>query len=143
MGAPHHARDQTRAVSGAASGRHPTVLVVEDSEVIRRIMSLVLTAEGYQVIESADGFGVVELAREHRPDIITLDLALPGVDGREILRRLNQDAVLREVPVVVVSAFADSLSISDRQQAADVILKPFDLDDLVERLELAISTRAG
>ena len=123
------------------SGRGRTVLIVEDSDVIRRVLALILEAEGYRVVESADGGQVASLAHEQRPDVITLDLSLPDVDGRDVLRKLGTDAVLREVPVVVLSAFADTLSAAERWYAADVIVKPFDLDDLLERLERAVTRR--
>lgn len=127
-------------LAGAGSGR--TVLVVEDSDVIRRVLTLILESEGYRVVECADGRGVERLARETRPDVITLDLSLPDLDGREVLRRLGNDPTLRHVPVVVLSAFADVLSSAERWYAADVIVKPFDLDDLLERLERATSPAA-
>jgi DNA-binding response OmpR family regulator len=100
---------------------------------------LILQAEGYRVVESPDGKQVAELVREVRPDVVTLDLSLPDVDGREVLRSLGTDEALREVPVIVISAFADALSAAERWYAADVIVKPFDLDDLLARLERAAS----
>jgi DNA-binding response OmpR family regulator len=121
------------------NGRGRTVLIVEDSEVIRRVLALILEAEGYRVIESADGRQVADLVRQQRPDVVTLDLSLPDVDGRDLLRKLGTDAALREVPVIVVSAFADTLNAAERWYAADVIVKPFDLDDLLVRLERAVA----
>ena len=128
--------------AGHAPGSGRTVLVVEDSEVIRRVLRLILEAEGYRVVESPDGLRARSLARDHRPDVITLDLSLPDVDGREVLRDLCADDSISQVPVVVISAFTEYLTGPERQRAADVIVKPFDLDDLLRRLEGAIS-RAG
>jgi CheY-like chemotaxis protein len=133
------ARIESRDGTAHGSGRGRTVLVVEDSDIIRRVLTLILESEGYRVVESAGGGDAVELAREQRPDVITLDLSLPDVDGREVLRRLGADESLRSVPVVVLSAFADTLSSAERWHAADVIVKPFDLDDLLVRLERAAS----
>jgi len=141
--ARHHERAEMRVAQDRAAKSAPTVLVVEDSEVIRRVLKLVLEAEGYRVLECADGRRVMDLARDSQPDAITLDLCLPGVDGRELLRILHGDKTLGRVPVIVVSAFADGLSPSDRSEAADVILKPFDLDDLLERVGRAIRSRPG
>jgi CheY-like chemotaxis protein len=137
LNARHEHVDTRRPKNGPGSGR--TVLVIEDSEVIRRVLRLILEAEGYRVVESPDGLRAPSLARDHRPDVITLDLSLPDVDGREVLRQLLDDDNIGEVPVVIISAFADYLTGSERQRAADVIVKPFDLDDLLQRLERAIS----
>jgi CheY-like chemotaxis protein len=119
-----------------------TVLMIEDSEIIRRVMALILEAEGYRVVESPTGMGAVELARSVRPNVITLDLSLPDLDGRELLHQLHAEPASRHVPVVVISAFADTLSLSERHLAEDVITKPFDLDDLIHRLDRATG-RAG
>ena len=92
------------AKTAAGDGVLRTVLVVEDSDVIRRVLTLILQAEGYRVVESTDGKQVEDLIREVRPDVVTLDLSLPDVDGREVLRSLGTEETLREVPVIVVSA---------------------------------------
>ena len=118
-----------------------TVLMIEDSEIIRRVLSLILEPEGYRVVESADGATACELARDLQPDVITLDLSLPGVDGRDLLRSLHDDPMTRNVPRVVISAFADSLTSAERRLAQDVIVKPFDLDDLITRLDRAVQAR--
>jgi CheY-like chemotaxis protein len=110
------------------------ILVVEDSEVIRRVICLLLQGEGYDVTATDRGGQALELARRQRPDAVTLDLALIDGDGRELLRRLKHDAETASIPVIVLSAFADALNPSDRWYADDVIMKPFDVDDLLRRL---------
>jgi CheY-like chemotaxis protein len=119
------------------------VLVVEDSDVIRRVLRLILEAEGYTVVECSSGREAVALARSACPDVITLDLSLPDVDGRDVLYELRQIGELAQVPIVVLSAFADTLSPNERHAAADVIVKPFDLDDLLQRLDRAVRTARG
>jgi CheY-like chemotaxis protein len=101
------------------------------------VLALILEAEGYRVVETAAGREAIGLAREQHPDLITLDLSLPDMDGRDVLRLLGADESLRSVPVVVLSAFADTLTSAERWHATDVIVKPFDLDDLLIRLERA------
>ena len=117
------------------------VLVVEDSDVIRRVVSLLLQGEGYTVVSTGRGLEVVELARRERPIAVTLDLALGDADGREVLRRLKEDAATRQIPVIILSAFSDALAAADRWYAADVIPKPFDVDDLLRRLDRAVRPR--
>ena len=123
--------------------RVPTVLVVEDSDVIRRVISLILEGEGYHVVATDRGSDAVELAQHERPAAVTLDLNLPDSDGRDVLRRLKGDARTIEIPVIVVSAFAEALSADDRRRADDVIAKPFDLDDFLGRVGRAVGERAA
>ena len=114
------------------------VLVVEDSDVIRRVVTLLLQGEGYRVIATDRGSDVLDLARRERPVAVTLDLALGDTDGREVLRRLKEDAATRAIPVIILSAFSEALAPADRWYAADVIPKPFDVDDLLRRLGRAV-----
>lgn len=111
-----------------------SILVVEDSDIIRRVITLLLQAEGYRVVATGRGQDALQLARGERPDAVTLDLALPDSDGRDLLRRLKHDAATNAIPVIILSAFADALSPAERWYAADVIRKPFDVDDLLQRL---------
>ena len=119
----------------------PTVLVVEDSDVIRRVISLILEGEGYHVVATDRGRDALDLARDERPAAVTLDLNLPDSDGREVLRQLKGDARTTEIPVIVVSAYAEALSADDRRRADDVIAKPFDLDDFLGRVGRAVGER--
>lgn len=124
--------------------RRPRVLIVEDSDAIRRVLQLLLTSEGFEVTENGDGVDVVEQVRRSRPDVITLDLRLPRADGLEILRQLRRTEAVAQTPIVILSAFADTLSREERTEADDVIIKPFDLDELLARLHRVIErSRAG
>ena len=123
---------------GPVNRRTGTVLVVEDSQVIRRVLTLLLEGEGYRVVATDRGREAVTLAREQRPDVVTLDLALADADGRETLRQLKQDAMTQHIPIVVLSAFVQALSPAERWYAADIILKPFDVDDLLRRLSRVV-----
>jgi CheY-like chemotaxis protein len=114
------------------------VLVVDASEVIRRVLSLILQGEGYQVHLAAGGRAALALARELRPDAMTLDLGLGDLDGREVLRRLKEDPTTRAIPVVVISAYPDTLSEVERGYAAQIIVKPFDVDDLLNGVSHAV-----
>jgi CheY-like chemotaxis protein len=113
------------------------VLVVEDSRIIGRVISMILEGEGYEVTTTQQGYEALELARVLRPHAVTLDLGLRDLDGREVLRRLKTDEATREVPVIILSAYVESLSSADRWYAADVIAKPFDVDELIARVARA------
>lgn len=108
------------------------VLVVEDSEVIRRVIQVILEGEGYEVVSAESGTRALALARQHSPHAVTLDLSLPDLDGLEVLRRLKADTHTRQIPVIVLSAFADVLAAPERSQATRVMTKPFDVDELLE-----------
>jgi CheY-like chemotaxis protein len=116
----------------AEHGNGRRVLVVEDSEVIRRVVSLILQGEGYEVAVAANGEQAVLLAERLAPDVVTLDLSLPDLDGWEVLRRLRAGPSTRDIPVVVISAHADRLTDAERSGAAEVIAKPFDVDMLLD-----------
>ncbi len=83
-----------------------TVMIVEDNELNMRLFNDLLQAQGYNTVRSADGKDVLRLARQHRPNLILMDVQLPGVSGVELTRTLKADAELRTIPVVAVTAFA-------------------------------------
>src|SRR5438552_12140892 len=96
--------------SQSDSGRHQKlIIVVEDNEDINDLLSSILEEEGYRVISVVDGRQVVASAREHRPDLITLDLALPGKDGWAIARELQEDPGTENIPILVISAYTRDL----------------------------------
>ncbi len=82
------------------------ILVAEDDADNRRIVVKVLTVEGHETLEAADGRTTVELARRERPDLILMDLAMPGMDGWEAARRLKADPETADIPIIALTAFA-------------------------------------
>jgi two-component system, cell cycle response regulator DivK len=82
------------------------ILVVEDHEENRRIMHDLLTAAGYEMIEALTGEDGVRLAGEERPDLILMDIQLPGLDGYEATRRIKGDPALRPIPIIAVTSYA-------------------------------------
>src|SRR6516164_8478871 len=83
-----------------------TVMIVEDHELNMKLFHDVLEAHGYHTICTRDGFNVLDLARKHRPDLILMDIQLPEVSGLEVTKWLKEDAELKAIPVVAVTAFA-------------------------------------
>ncbi len=82
------------------------ILVVEDHEDNRRIMRDLLTSSGYEVIEAITGLEGVTAAETHRPDLILMDIQLPGIDGYEATRRIKANPHLQKVPIIVVTSYA-------------------------------------
>ena len=83
-----------------------TVLIVEDNELNMKLFHDLLSAHGYATLQTRDGMEALALARQHRPDLILMDIQLPEVSGLEVTRWLKEDETLRHIPVVAVTAFA-------------------------------------
>ena len=118
-----------------------TVLVVEDDPWIRSLMADLLAGEGYSVVQASDGKAGLELAEENEPDVILLDLAMPEKSGLDVLHELKSSKPTRDIPVIVVSAYAMLMMGSDARRADGVIQKPFDLADLLLQVEQAATKR--
>ena len=83
------------------------ILVVEDQEDNRRILRDLLTSSGYKMLEAENGEQALAMAEGQRPDLILMDVQLPVFDGYEVTRRLKADPVLRAIPIIVVTSYAD------------------------------------
>ena len=83
-----------------------TVLIVEDNELNMKLFHDLLDAQGYETLQTREGLQALALAREHRPDLILMDIQLPEISGLEVTKWLKEDADLASIPVVAVTAFA-------------------------------------
>jgi two-component system cell cycle response regulator DivK len=83
-----------------------TVLIVEDNELNMKLFHDLLDAHGYRTVQTRNGMKALELAREHRPDLILMDIQLPEVSGLEVTKWLKEDEDLRSIPVIAITAFA-------------------------------------
>lgn len=107
------------------------VLIVEDDPAIAELMETALEDSGFTTARAREGNEALRLVKEFRPTAITLDLALPGLDGRSFLHSLRSDGNGRRTPVIVVSAESDRLNAIERRSVAKVIQKPFDIGELI------------
>jgi len=116
------------------------ILVVDDEEPIARAVAIRLQSEGYRVLTCGDGLTAVDMTAEHRPDLVVLDLMLPGIDGYEVCKRIQKD---RWVPVLMLTArTSESDKVAGLEVGADDYLtKPFSLRELTSRVK-AILRRA-
>ena len=115
------------------------MLVVDDERSIRMLCRVNLSASGMDVLEAEDGRTALELARSERPDLVLLDVMMPDVDGWMVARELADDERTREIPIVFLTARAESGDKRMGQQLGGVgyIVKPFDpvtIGDFVERV---------
>ena len=82
------------------------VLIVEDNELNMKLFNDLLEAHGYRTLQTRDGVEALQMAREHRPDLILMDIQLPEVSGLEVTKWIKEDDELRTIPVIAVTAFA-------------------------------------
>jgi two-component system cell cycle response regulator DivK len=83
-----------------------TILIVEDNDLNMKLFNDLLQAHGYGTVQTKDGRQAVDLARQHKPDLILMDIQLPEISGLEITRMLKADDALKNIPVIAVTAFA-------------------------------------
>jgi DNA-binding response OmpR family regulator len=123
--------------------RGATVLLVDDEEFLRRVMKDLLVREGYEVVEAGNGIEALDQVDRHAPDVVVLDLNLPGMDGYSVLSELRSRPATRNIPVVVLTAKGDE----DNEVrvfelgADDFLTKPFRAKALSKRLEVVLGRR--
>lgn len=128
----------------ATDGKAPatfTVLVADDNDVAQRLCKRVLEKAGYGVLIAADGLQAVDLAFKEHPSMILMDVAMPGIDGLEAMRRIK--AEMPSLPIVIASAHSMA---SDRERflaagADNVLSKPFRLADLISIVQQLAATQ--
>jgi len=114
------------------------ILVVDDEPMVRQSLGQFLGDEGYTVEEAADGADALARVVEHRPDVILLDLMMPGMNGRQFLAALRGDPRYTDVPVVVMTAVRGLTVQPAALGANEVVEKPFEVDDLLNKVALAV-----
>ena len=82
------------------------VMIVEDNELNMKLFNDLLQAQGYSTVQNSDGRDILKMVRQNRPNLIIMDVQLPGVSGIELTRMLKSDAELKEIPVLAITAFA-------------------------------------
>lgn len=113
------------------------ILVVDDEKNILELVRFNLEREGYQVLTAQDGARGLELAREKIPDLIVLDVMLPGMNGLEVCRELHQDTATKNIPIIMLSARAEELDrvLGLEIGADDYVTKPFSPRELLARIK--------
>jgi two-component system response regulator MprA len=122
--------------------KKPQILVIDDDPAVTDFLKRGLAYEGYSVREANDGKSGLNIARNHAPDLVILDVMMPGMDGLEVCRRLKAGS---DVPVIMLTARDD---VSDRVEgldtgADDYLLKPFAFDELAARVRALLRRASG
>jgi two-component system phosphate regulon response regulator PhoB len=115
----------------------PVVLLVEDEPAQREILAYNLTAEGFEVIEAADGEAALAAVQDHVPDMILLDWMLPHVSGIEVCRRLRARPETKGIPIIMLSARSEEVDkVRGLETGADdYVIKPYSVMELMARLK--------
>jgi PAS domain S-box-containing protein len=116
----------------------PLILVVDDDASANELIQFLLEAEGYDVIGATNGPDAFEIAASEQPDLITLDILMPEMDGFSVLNALKEDPTTADIPVCIVSIIEDK-AMGYRLGAIDYITKPFEGDELLDAVHDAIS----
>jgi DNA-binding response OmpR family regulator len=114
------------------------ILVVDDEESVRSLLADFFTPLGYRVITTADGNEALELAAREEPDVILLDVVMPGVDGAEVCKALRASDKTALIPVIMMTGFAGAVIDVSQSAPDDLVLKPFMLSDLLKRVRAII-----
>lgn len=111
------------------------ILVIEDDAYSRDALASLLAAEGCEAQSASDGESGLEKAHESHPDIIILDLNLPGIDGRQVIEMIRNDSTLKSVPILIVTGDEDERARDAVGVGADAYLtKPVEFDDLIRAI---------
>ena len=125
------------------------VLLVDDDADCRGVLRAILERQGIQVLEASDGLEAVRLAREREPDLVVMDIRMPGMTGLEACRALRSEAVLKKVPIIVLSGVMsrrqlDEIARLDGMTLYDeYVAKPFQYPALLARVKAWLEMEAG
>lgn len=114
-----------------------SVLIVDDSSTVRFVMSKMLHESGYRVLEAGDGEAGMKKASKYQPDIIFMDVVMPGINGFEATRKLRKNVDTQDIPIVIISGNKQAVEQfwATKIGANDYMEKPFDRRELFYRLE--------
>jgi twitching motility two-component system response regulator PilH len=134
---------ERRAVPRSGVPKEAHILVVDDSPTIRAVLGKMLTQDGHVVFKAADGESAIELARNELPDLIFLDIVMPGMNGFAVLRALRREALTHDIPIVMISGNLQATEqfYVQRFGADDFMKKPFGRGEVFARLQHL--TRSG
>jgi len=120
------------------------ILLVEDNEVNRRLAGFLLRSQGYQVHEATTALEAFEMLKNDRPDLIVMDIQLPGMDGLEITRKLKEQPATADIPVIAVTSYAMK---GDREKAlaagcAGYVTKPIDKNTFIHEVAAHVGNKS-
>lgn len=119
------------------------ILIVEDQADVAQLIEVVLMGEGHTVAVARDGAQGLMMARDWKPDLILMDIMLPGVDGGTLIARLRREAETAELPIIAMSASRTLRERTAELEADALLSKPFDVDALLVQVQFLLSRGRG
>jgi len=116
------------------------ILIVDDEPALVKVVSIKLRVSGYEVITALNGHEALSLIKSEKPDIVLLDVIMPGMDGFEVLQKLR---VFSKLPVIIVSARPEYSKQAINLGANAFVSKPFDIDELLKKIEQFLNLKSG
>jgi DNA-binding response OmpR family regulator len=110
------------------------ILLCDDDEGIVEVIKIILEENGYEVKPFMNGKGIEKKVFEYQPDLIFLDIWMPGIDGKEMTKLLKSDPKTKNIPIILISALNEIDKIQGLVGADDFLAKPFEMDDLLSKV---------
>jgi len=118
-----------------------TILIIEDDKFLRELIAKKLIKEGYEISEAVDGEEGMKKVKEEKPDLVLLDLILPGIDGFEVLSRMREESALASIPVIILSNLGQREDVEKglKMGAVDYLIKAhFTPGEIIEKIKNAL-----
>ena len=114
-----------------------TVLIIEDNPINRKVFKDILNVNGYKTIEAVDGEEGYRMAKEHKPDLIVMDVQLPGANGYDVTRRLKSEDDSKDIPIVIVTSFAMAGEENEAKTVGcnDYLTKPINIHQFIDTIK--------
>jgi DNA-binding response OmpR family regulator len=127
------------------SSKKPVILIADDDPEILTMLGIRLSKKGYQVLEAVDGNQTLSLARKHKPDLVLLDVMMPGKNGWEVAKELRADESFATVGIVMLTAIGEKVNeMTSPLYGADAYVdKPFDFTELESKIKTVLSARGA
>ena len=118
----------------------PKILIIEDQAILSQLYKTVLERHGYDVVLAATGEAGIEAALQTSPDLVILDLVLPGMSGAQVARSLREDGILKKAPLIVTTGLGeeDAAQTVGSLGISQLLTKPFDIDSMLTAIKSAL-----
>jgi DNA-binding response OmpR family regulator len=127
------------------ASKKPTILIADDDPQILTMLGIRLAKKGYTILEASDGLQTLKQARDHHPDLVLLDVMMPGKNGWEVAKEIRGDDDLKNIGIVMLTAIGEKVNeLTSPLYGADAYVdKPFDFNDLEKKIKTILEERAS